>query len=67
VLICKEHTTEIQNINVHLRNQHNVANKERKVIIEHCSRWQIAAPQDVELPAPMLFYEIAQTAEQRSE
>jgi hypothetical protein len=53
VLICKEHTTGIQNIDVHLRDQHNVASKERKAIVEHCSRWRIAAPQDVELPAPM--------------
>jgi hypothetical protein len=53
VLICKEHATGLQNIDVHLRDQHNVVSKERKAIVEHCSRWQIAAWQDVELPVPM--------------
>ena len=51
VLVCKEHATRIQNINVHLRNQHSVASKERKSIIERCQQQQIAALQDVKLPA----------------
>jgi hypothetical protein len=53
VLVCKEHATGIQNIDVHLRDQHDVASEERRAIVEYCRRWQIAAPQDVELPAPM--------------
>ncbi|KAF1922297.1 uncharacterized protein M421DRAFT_427067, partial [Didymella exigua CBS 183.55] len=53
VLICKEHATGIQNVDVHLRDQHGVASEERKSIVEHCRQWQIAAPQDVELPAPL--------------
>ena len=53
VLICKEHATGIQNVDVHLRDQHGVASEERKSIVEHCRQWQMAAPQDVELPAPL--------------
>ena len=53
MLVCKEHATGIQNIDVHLRDQHSVASEERKSIVERCRQWQIAAPQDVELPAPL--------------
>jgi hypothetical protein len=62
VLVCKEHATGIQNIDVHLRDQHDVASEERKAIVEYCRRWQIAAPQDVELPAPigMLIKELGE-------
>jgi hypothetical protein len=53
VLICREHATGVQNIDVHLRDQHAVPSKERKAIIAYCRRWQIAMPQDVELPPPL--------------
>ena len=53
MLVCKEHATGIQNVDVHLRDQHGVASEERKSVVEHCRQWQIAAPQDVELPAPL--------------
>jgi superfamily II DNA helicase RecQ len=53
VLVCREHATGIQNINVHLRDQHAVASKERKAIVEYCRRWQIAAPRNVKLPPPL--------------
>jgi hypothetical protein len=51
VLVCKEHATGI--LNVHLRDQDDVASEERKAIVYYCRRWQIAASQHVELPAPM--------------
>jgi hypothetical protein len=37
-----------------------VASDERKATVEHCRRWQIAAPQHVELPLPLgpLFSEL---------
>ena len=38
VLVCKEHATGIQNVNVHLRDQHDVASEERKAIVEYCRR-----------------------------
>ncbi|KAH6632879.1 hypothetical protein C7974DRAFT_161917, partial [Boeremia exigua] len=53
VLVCREHATGIQNVDVHLRDQHGVASKERECIVEHCRQWRIAAPRDVELPAPL--------------
>lgn len=36
VLVYKEHATGIQNLSVHLRDQHGVAGEERKAIEEHC-------------------------------
>ena len=53
VLVCREHATGIQNVDAHLRDQHGVARKERKAIVDHCRRWRIAAPHDVELPPPL--------------
>jgi hypothetical protein len=54
VLVCKEHRTGIQYVDVHLRSQHAaVASEERNAILEYCRRWRVATPQDVELPPPL--------------
>ena len=54
VLVCKEHRTAIQNVDVHLRSQHAaVASTDRKAVVEYCRRWRVARPQDVELPPPL--------------
>lgn len=43
--------TGMQDIEVHLRDQHNVVSgKESSCTVEHCCGWRIAALQDVELP-----------------
>jgi hypothetical protein len=53
VLVCREHGTGIQNLNVHLRDHHTVAREERKRIVEHYQYWWIKKPGDVELPPPL--------------
>jgi hypothetical protein len=53
VLVCKEHATGIQNVDVHLLRQHAVSSEERRAIREHvCQQWSIKLAKDVELPAP---------------
>ena len=54
VLVCKEHYTAIQNVNVHLRSQHAaIASADRKAVVDYCRRWRVVEPQDVELPPPL--------------
>ena len=54
VLVCKEHFTGIQNVDVHLRTQHAaVSSAERKAVVDYCRRWPVTAPQDMELPPPL--------------
>jgi hypothetical protein len=54
VLVCKEHCTGIQNVDVHLRSQHAaVTSAERKAVVDYCRRWPVTAPQDIQLPPPL--------------
>ena len=55
MLVCKEHRTGLQNVDVHLRSQHAaVPSIERKAVVDYCHRrWPVAAPHDVELPPPL--------------
>src|SRR3954467_8783388 len=53
VLICREHTTGVQNLHTHLRDHHAVSAKERKAIVEKYSYWWIKKPDEVQLPRPM--------------
>jgi hypothetical protein len=54
VLVCKEHYTGIQNVDVHVRSQHPaVSSTERKAVVDYCRRWPVTAPQDIKLPPPL--------------
>jgi hypothetical protein len=54
VLVCKEHCTGVQNVDVHLRSQHAaVSSAERKAVVDYCHRWSVTALQDIELPPPL--------------
>ena len=53
VLVCKEHKTVVQNLDVHLRDQHSVPSKERKEFIKSCAYLAIKKPGDIELPPPL--------------
>jgi hypothetical protein len=50
VLICRKHTTAIQNIDKHLRTKHRVTVAERRAIVEKYSTLWIKEPGEVALP-----------------
>ena len=50
VLVCKEHSTAIQNLDAHLRTHHAVASKLRKEIVASYQEAWIQDPQDMQLP-----------------
>jgi hypothetical protein len=50
VLVCKEHTTGVLNLNTHLRSYHYVASEQRRAIVQHFCGRPIKPPQDVTLP-----------------
>lgn len=52
ILICREHSYAIRNINTHLRDQHTVAAKVRRSIVERYASLSLAKPTDVRLPPP---------------
>jgi hypothetical protein len=54
VLVCKEHCTGVQNVDVHLRSQHAaVSSAERKAVVNYYRRLPVTAPQDIQLPPPL--------------
>ncbi|KIV98767.1 uncharacterized protein PV09_09465 [Verruconis gallopava] len=52
VLVCREHTTAVQNLDTHLKEHHVVHVHERKAIVEKYSGLWIKKPDEVELPRP---------------
>ena len=53
ILICKEHCYAIQNLDRHLRDEHAVAAKVRKIIVSKHASLVLAKPTDVRQPPPL--------------
>ncbi|KAL5396423.1 hypothetical protein PMIN03_012962 [Paraphaeosphaeria minitans] len=52
VLICRKHATALQNIDVHLLKHHGIKGRDRRELVQYCSRYRLAAPSDILLPLP---------------
>lgn len=53
VLVCREHTTGIQNLDAHLRDYHAVPAAARRAIVEKYNCFQRRNPNEVQVPLPL--------------
>jgi hypothetical protein len=54
VIVCKQHATAIQILDVHIRQQHAITSQLQKQIVEQYSGYGwIRDPQEIKLPAPL--------------
>ena len=53
VLICTEHRHALQNVGRHLQDYHAGSAKERREVLSQYSQFELAGPQDVQLPEPL--------------
>jgi hypothetical protein len=51
VLVCRKHTTAVQNLDKHLRTKHSVTVVERRAIVKKYSTLRIKKPEEVALPS----------------